>query len=306
MEDLSSTLNNAYELMINKISGWLQTFIEMLPNLGMAILVFIIFLLLARLSRKVVKKLFDKTSDNKAVRSLLTTIAYYVVMGIGIFFILGILNLDKTVTSLLAGVGIIGLALGFAFQDIAANFISGILLSIRKPFSIGDRVKISGYFGDVEETNLRTTVIKLGAGQMIYIPNSDVISNPIENFDQTGERRINLEVGVSYADDLDKAEELALKAIQSIDEVINKDNIDFSYYEFGGSSINFVIRFKVEYQSEGHYIKVRSKGVKAINDAFAKGGISIPFPIRTLDFGIEGGKELSEMELKLAKNSAAG
>lgn len=306
MEELSSILNNAYDLMINKVSGWLETFIEMLPNLGMAILVFIIFLLLARLARKVVKKLFDKTSDNEAVGSLLTTVTYYVVMGIGIFFILGILNLDKTVTSLLAGVGILGLALAFAFQDIAVNFVSGIMLSIRKPFKIGDRVKIGDYFGDIVETNLRTTVIKLGAGQMIYIPNSEVVSNPIENFDQTGERRIDLNVGVSYADDLDLAEELAMKAIQSIDEVINKDNIDFSYYEFGGSSINFEIRFKVEYKSEGHYIKVRSKGVKAINDAFAKGGISIPFPIRTLDFGIEGGKELSEMELKLAKNSEAG
>jgi small conductance mechanosensitive channel len=304
MEELSSTLNNALELIIDKVSGWISTFIEMLPNLAMAIVTFILFLLLSRLARNVVKKLFDRTSDNKSVRSLLTTIAYYSVLGIGIFFILGILNLDKTVTSLLAGVGIIGLALGFAFQDIAANFISGIMLSIRKPFAIGDRVKVGGYFGDVSETNLRTTVIKTGSGQMIYIPNSEVLSNAIENFDQTGERRIDLEVGVSYADDLDKAEKLAVSAIESLDGVIHKDNIILSYYEFGGSSINFEIRFFTEYKSEGHYIKVRSAAIKAINNAFAEGDISIPFPIRTLDFGIEGGASLSEMRFNVDTKSS--
>jgi small conductance mechanosensitive channel len=302
MEDLSATLNDAFGMLWDKITGWIETFIAMLPNLGVAIVVFIIFVLLARLSKKIVRKLFDKTSDNKAVRSLLTTITYYVVIGVGIFFILGILNLNKTVTSLLAGVGIIGLALGFAFQDIAENFIAGIILSIRRPFKIGDRVEISDYFGDVEEMNLRTTVMRSGTGQMIYIPNADVLSNPIENFDDTGVRRIDLEVGVSYAADLDQAEELAVKAINGLDEVIQKDDILLSYYEFGGSSINFQIRFMVEYKSQGYYISVRSKAIKAINDAFSDANITIPFPIRTLDFGIEGGASLSEMELKVGNS----
>jgi small conductance mechanosensitive channel len=96
--------------------------------------------LFAKVIQKAFIKLFKKYLDNEALQNLSATIIYYSVFGLGIFIILGILNLDKAVTSLLVGVGVIGLALGFAFQDIAANFVFGIILAFRKPFTIGEVV----------------------------------------------------------------------------------------------------------------------------------------------------------------------
>ena len=92
-------------------------------------------------------------------KHLVKTVIYVLILGIGLFAALSVLNLDGTVTSLLAGAGIIGLALGFAFQDIAANFISGVLLSTRHPFGIGDIIETNDFFGTVQKLNLRNTII---------------------------------------------------------------------------------------------------------------------------------------------------
>ena len=105
---------------------------------------------------------------------------------------------------MLAGAGVLGLALAFAFQDIAANFMSGIFISFRKPINIGDIVKIKDYMGKVTEINLRDSVIRTFQGQLVIIPNKDIFQNAIENYSMWGKRRIDLAVGISYGDDLDK------------------------------------------------------------------------------------------------------
>jgi len=112
--------------------------------------------------------------------------------------VLSILKLNTAVTSILAGAGIIGLALAFAFQDIAANFISGIFISFRRPLRVGDIVKVKDYMGKVEEINLRDTILRTFQGQTVIIPNKEVFQNPIENFSRLGKRRIDLWIGVSY------------------------------------------------------------------------------------------------------------
>lgn len=110
-------------MVVDKIQGWVETFISMLPNMAVAIVLLIIFVVVANLAARLFKKVFSKTSDNKALEGLFATIVKWSILIVGIFIILSILQLSKAVTSILAGVGIIGLALGFAFQDITANFI---------------------------------------------------------------------------------------------------------------------------------------------------------------------------------------
>ncbi len=282
------------DTLLEKLNTWLELIIKMLPNMGLAILLFILFYLLAKLTKKISAKLFDKTSNNRALKNLFSTIVYYTVIGVGLFVVLGILKLDKAVTSLLAGVGVLGLALGFAFQDIAANFVSGIILAFRRPFQIDDIVQINEYMGSISRTNLRVTVIKSFQGQEIYIPNKDVLQSAITNFTILGKRRIDLEVGISYGDDLEAVEELVTNTIKSMENVIDGDKLIFDYHEFGSSSINFTIRFWITYPDQPSYLSMRSRAVKAIKKAFDENDITIPFPIRTLDFGIKGGMVLKD------------
>ncbi|MGD8749237.1 MAG: mechanosensitive ion channel, partial [Balneolaceae bacterium] len=208
---------DAYELIADKLETWIDTFIQMLPNLAVALLVLIVFYVIGKLVRKAVNKLLNKVTHNKTIIHLLETIVGVMVIGIGVFIALSILKLDGAVTSLLAGAGIIGLALGFAFQDIASNFISGIILSIRHPFGIGDIIETNDFYGTVSKMNLRNTIIRTPQGQIVYIPNKNVFENALVNFTSTGERRIDLSCGVSYGDDLEKAKEVAIEAVKSLD-----------------------------------------------------------------------------------------
>ncbi|MBV2246308.1 MAG: mechanosensitive ion channel family protein [Lentimicrobium sp.] len=297
---------SALSQVIEKIESWWETFVSMIPNMGVAILLLIIFVVLSRLAAKTFKKIFAKTSENKALTSLFTTIIKYTVIGIGLFIILSVLKLDKAVTSILAGVGILGLALGFAFQDIAANFVSGIILAFRTPFTIGDIIKVNDIMGTAMATNLRTTIVKTFTGQEVFIPNKDVLQNPIFNYTVLGKRRIDISVGISYGDDLDKVQAITLETIKNIDGVIDLENTVFDYEEFGGSSINFNIRFWISYPGAPGYFKVKTDAIKAIKKAFDDNDIMIPFPIRTLDFGIRGGEPLSAMQLNLQNAISEG
>jgi small conductance mechanosensitive channel len=302
VDSLKQEVARPLDQVTDKVMTWWDTFIDMVPNMFVSVILFLIFLLLAKAGQKLFVKVFNRSSNNQALENLFSTIIYYAILGLGLFIILGILKLDKAVTSLLAGVGVIGLALGFAFQDIAANFVSGIMLAFRKPFAIGDIVKLSDFMGTVSRTNLRVTVVETWQGQEVYIPNKDVLSNPIVNYSILGERRIDLAVGVSYADSLEQVQEIIEKTLKALEGVIRHDDMIFTYYEFGDSSINFEIKFWIKYPENPSYLEMRSKAIKAIKKAFDEEGITIPFPIRTLDFGIKGGQTLSEMQIHQAGN----
>ncbi len=286
-------LEEGYNIVTDKLQEWLNTAIEMLPNLAAAVLVLILFYFVASIIKKYAGKLMHKTTNNKTIIGLAQTVLGVAVIGAGLFIALGILNLDGTVTSLLAGAGIIGLALGFAFQDIAANFISGILLSVRHPFGINDIIETNGYLGTVQKLNLRNTIIKTPQGQIVYIPNKEVYENPLMNYTKNGERRIDLQCGVSYGDDLEKAKKITLQTIENLEGIDKDKGMEFFYEEFGGSSINYVVRFWVDFKTLPDFWSPRSEAIMAIKKAYDENDIMIPFPIRTLDFGIRGGEKLN-------------
>lgn len=286
-------------LILEKIGTWGEVAIKMLPNFLVAVLAMFAFVMIARFVRNMVTKLLTKTTNNQALQNLVVRIVYFAILIVGLFVALGILELDKTVTSLLAGVGVIGLALGFAFQDIASNFISGVILAVRSPIQIGDIVSVSEHMGTVSETNLRVTTIKTFQGQEVFIPNSTILQNPIVNYSTFGKRRIDLAVGVSYGENLRAVKKLVLETVGKMDGVVDKDNMIFAYTGFGGSSIDFEIKFWINFSKQPNYLEAQSEAIMSIKEAFDAADIMIPYPIRTLDFGIKGGEKLSEMQLNV-------
>ena len=287
-------ITNAFDIIYNKVNGWWETSVSMFPNFVVAMIVLIVFFVVAKYVKHLLKKFFQKFYGQSAVINLFSNIVYLSVLTAGLFVALDILDLDKTVTSMLAGLGIIGLALGFAFQEIAANFISGIILSINKPFTIGDIVEVDGNIGTIEFVSLRTTNIRTFQGQKVMIPNKTIFQNAIINYTENGKRRVDLEVGVSYGDDLEKVQKVTLEAISSLDDIIKDEGVQFYFTEYGDSSINVVVMFWTEYKiKHSEYLEAQHRAIIAINKAFKANDITIPFPIRTLDFGIKGGEKLS-------------
>ncbi len=287
----------AISKVLEKLDGWLEQLVLLLPNLLVALLVVVAFWLAAKLVKKALVRLLDPIVPGQIAR-LLGTLAYLATLIVGDSEALGIVGLQKTVASLLAGAGIIGLALGFAFQDIAANFMSGVLLAIRRPFRVGELIETNDFFGTVQRITLRSTEIRTPPGQIVLVPNSQVFQNPIVNFSRTGERRVDLSVGVAYGDDLEKARSVAVAAVEQIEARQADRPVELFFEEFGDSSINFVVRFWIDFSRQAEYLAARSEAIERVKVAFDEAGLTIPFPIRTLDFGVVGGEKLSE-ELRL-------
>lgn len=279
-------------ILIDKVESWITTAVAMLPNFVIAVLVVLAFWLLARLVKRLTGSITSRLHVSPSLANIIKGVAYIAVIAIGIFTALSVLNLEKAVTSLLAGVGIVGLALGFAFQDIAANFVAGVLISLRKPYRVNDLIEAEGHMGIVQEINLRSTIIKDFQGQEVIIPNKEIFSDPIKNYSRYSKRRIDLSVGVSYGDDLDKVKDVAVNAIKGMNGLDTEKGVSFVYTSFGDSSINFDIRFWVPNSDQPEFLNARSNGIIAIKKAFDEHDIMIPFPIRTLDFGIRGGEKL--------------
>lgn len=274
----------------------------MLPNLAVAVVVFVALFLVARGVQSLVRRALGHLSKNVQVNELLAGIARLMVTIVGLFVALGILQLDKTVTSLLAGVGVIGLALGFAFKDIAANVMSGVIIAVRVPFDVGDLVRIRDYFGTVFSLDLRATGIRAPTGEQVFIPNQDVLANPIVNYTRSKERRVDLKVGVSYGDDLEKVREVTLAAVRGSSERDPARDVELYYEGFGDSSIDLVVRFWCRDTAQSEYLTARSAAVMAIKRAYDENDITIPFPIRTLDFGVVGGEKLDQMLISAERN----
>lgn len=293
-------VNEAFQPVVEKLDSWGDTLIAMLPNLVVAIIVLVLFWLIGRLARNLMQKALRRAGTRATVIRLIGTVITLVLITVGLFIALGVLRLDRTVTSLLAGAGVIGLALGFAFQNLAANFLAGTMISIQRTYREGDVIETSGHFGTVQEITLRTTRLLTPEGQMVLVPNKGAFETPLVNYTATGRRRVDLAVGVSYGDDLEKAKQIALDAVGEIEGRLEDREPEIFFEEFGSSSINFVVRFWVPFQRQTDYLSPRSEAVMRIKRAFDDNDLTIPFPIRTLDFGIHGGVTVTDALRPLA------
>ena len=139
-----------------KLEGWGQDMVLMLPNLGGAVAVVVVFWFLASVVGRTIRRLLNRVSSHKSLNDLVATVGRFGVRVAGILIALHILELDKAATTFLAGAGIVGLAIGFAFQDLTANFIAGVVLALNRPLKVGDLVKTNGFFGTVEAIEMRS------------------------------------------------------------------------------------------------------------------------------------------------------
>ncbi len=177
---------------------------------------------------------------------------------------------------------------------------------MKSPVNEGDIIEYEDYYGVVKNIDLRATTITSMQGQDVVIPNRLIVEQTYVHYTSNKTRRIDLSIGISYGDDLEKAEKITLAAIRSIDYLLPSKDVDLFYEEFGDSSINFVVRYWIAFNKETDYLKALSDGIKKIKKAYDENDITITFPIRTLDFGMKGGKTLSDMWIEMEKLKPKG
>ncbi len=282
---MKSQLSEAYNLLVTKLEAWFNAIVSNIPNLILAIVVLIAAYFIAKYVKKYVTKFVAKKVQQNSITNMIGTLSSVVVVLAGLFLALGILNLSKTLTSLLAGAGVAGLAIGLALQGTLSNTFAGIVLSFRKKIQIGHWVETNGYSGEVIDINLKDFTIKEADNNMVIIPNKMILDNPMKNYTLTTKMRVFLECGVGYESDLDHVQQLTKETIcNTFDQIEKPEDVEFYYTEYGGSSINYLCRFWIDADNALEKMRSKSKAIIEIKKAYDKENINIPFPIRTLQF----------------------
>lgn len=266
----------------NKLDIWFDAAFKLIPNIIVAILLLVIFRYLASYVSKIMARVLGRASHNVGLVGLISAVSRIVIFMVGVFFALGVLGLDKTVTSMVAGAGVLALALGFAFQDLTTNFISGAFIVMQRPIEVGDVIETNGFTGKVQSIGLRSVKLDNFAGQMVELPSKDIFQKPIVNFTHSGERRVLLQCGVSYQDNMDLVEQLTLSTINALDFLKASGKVEFNYTRFGETSVEFQILFWID-QSKTTPAKSKSEAMKALKKVFDLNKITIPVPSKTAE-----------------------
>ncbi|HDZ06339.1 hypothetical protein LCGC14_0148650 [marine sediment metagenome] len=269
----------------DKLDGWLESIILKLPNIAMAVLVLFLFYFLARGIRKILKRTLLRKISQVSIQEIIAKVVFVVIILIGFFIALGVLDLDKVLTSILAGAGVVGLAVGLALQGTLSNTFGGLILSFMPQLKINDFISADGVSGFVTEISLRNIILKKPDNNIVVIPNSKFIDGSFTNYSMNERNRIFVNCGVGYESDLQMVEDLTVKIISDNFEQQDDENVEFFFTEFGDSSINFMVRFWADCVNVKQEHAARHKAIKIIKKQFDERDINIPFPIRTLDFG---------------------
>lgn len=275
-------MEQSWDGMLDRMSDWIDLAILNLPNFVMAIVTFVISFWLSKNLQSWSDKTLKRIIKQVSIRGVISNVLSILVIAIGIFVALGILNLDEVLKSLLAGAGVAGLAVGLALQGTLSNTFSGIFLAVKDALNVGDWVETNGFSGRVVEIDLRNTKIKEADNNIVVIPNKMVLENPFKNFGLTNRVRTSIECGVAYESNLREVKRLATQAISKLFPPTEGENVEFHYLNFGGSSIDFQIRFWVNATANLSSIEAKSEAIIAIKETFDKNNIDIPYPIRAI------------------------
>jgi small-conductance mechanosensitive channel len=240
---------------------------------------FLLGLIIARLVGAFVKRAADKTPASEFVGIILSRITVGIIGFLGFYFALQ--SLGVPLGPLVGALGIAGLALAFAFQDILENVIAGLLMIMRRPIAIGDEVATNDFEGVVKDITLRAVELTTLDGRTVLIPNAMVWKNPVVNITTTPERRTTLEIGVSYDSDLDEVKALLERIVPDVDGVQSHPAPKAMVHQFGASSIDFAINYWHTSDTATLWT-VRDEVARRVKRAFDDAGIEIPFPQRVV------------------------
>jgi len=248
----------------------------------LAAIVFAAAIALAVLLRRLLVHALDRGDADRRVGRLTGRFLGLVVVVVGAIYALGVAGVR--IGPLLGALGVGGVALAFAAQDILQNLVAGILLQIRRPFKVGEQIGSGDFEGTVDDVNLRTVELTTYDGLTVYLPNAEVLRTPIVNYTRTPYSRTSLTVGVAYNTDLTHAQAVLHDGCGAASGVQQHPPPEVWVEEFAESSINFAVRYWHAADIASRW-RVRSAVAVAIKTALDEAGIRIPFPQRTLWFG---------------------
>ena len=270
----------AIDILAKQLWGMWAGFVALVPNMVIALVILGITWVVSRVARRIVDRVTGKASIRESLKQLIHTVVSIGVWVVGLVIAATVVLPGLTPASLVAGLGVGTIAIGFAFQDFFQNFLAGILIMVRKKMRIGDVIECEGIIGKVEHISLRETHVRKLSNELTIVPNSTLFKNPVEILTDGAQRRHEIIVGVSYDTDLEQARDVIRAAMEGIDVIDQDRRIDIFAREFNASSIDFLVRWWAGSKPYDMHDS-RDRVVRAIKAALDEAGIEIPFPYVT-------------------------
>jgi len=255
---------------------WLRTDgLDFAVNVVAAIAIFVIGRIVVRVIVSALRKAMQRNEVEKTLESFICNLVRIALMVVVI--IAAIDQLGVATTSFIAVFGAAGLAVGLALQGSLSNFAAGVLIVLFRPYKAGDFIEAGGVAGSVEEVQILTTILTTPDNKKVIVPNGQILGNVITNYSAHETRRVELVVGVSYADDLDKVKQTLRELVDADERILDDPECQIALKELADSSVNFVVRPWVKTDD---YWGVYFDLTEAIKKRFDNDGISFPFPHR--------------------------
>ncbi|MBT8326384.1 MAG: mechanosensitive ion channel [Bacteroidia bacterium] len=251
--------------------------IEYIPKLALAIVTLIVGLWLVARITKFTRRMMETREVDV---SLIPFVSGIVNIGLKILLIISVASMvGIATTSFVAVLGAAGLAIGLALQGSLGNFAGGVLILLFKPFKVGDLIESDGAIGTVQSITILNTILITPADNTAILPNGNVANNKILNYTKENNRRVDLEVGIAYHENVDKAKEVIEKALQGVPGVLENPKPFVSILNFGDSSVNLAVR---PFCNSTDYWDVYFLANEAVKKALDNAKIEIPFPQRDI------------------------
>lgn len=257
--------------------------IKLLPNLAIAIVVFIIFWFIAKFSRRIIKNLTRK-KQSRNLGLVLARLSQGFIILIGAFIALAIVVPTFKPGDLVQLLGVSGVAVGFAFRDILQNFLAGILILITEPFVISDQIVFKDFEGTVENIQTRATTIRTYDGTKIVIPNAELFTNSVKVNTAFEKRRLQYDIGIGYGDDIATAKKIILEVLNNNPEAIADPPPEALVVDLADCTINIRARWWVNPPRRAEVLDSQDAVLTELCNKLVAGGIDLPFPTQQILF----------------------
>ena len=273
-------MNNPLTPLTSQLSDLVEGFFFILPNLGIAVVVFLLFIAAAWGARRGISSVL-LARDRRDLGTLLGGFAKWAILLFGVLVVCAIVFPSVKPGDLFSALGVGSVAIGFAFKDILQNWLSGLLILYRQPFRRGDQIKSGNFDGTVEAIEARATILRTYDGHRVVIPNSDIYTGAVTVQTAYRTSRSEYDVGIGYGDDIAKACQVIIQALHTVDGVEADPAPDSLPWELAGSTVNIRVRWW-SLAERGNVVRARGAVILAVKQALDAAGIDIPYPTRVV------------------------
>lgn len=282
IKDATGEIDLSMGQLWETVDGMVDGFVSRLPAIVIGIVVFLAFYFLAKFAKSLIRK-YTSNRESANLGKVIGRLAQWAIVFLGLMIAVSIISPSVKPGDLLAGLGVGGVAIGFAFRDILQNFLSGILILLREPFKVGDQIRSGDFEGTVESIETRATFIKTYDGKQVVIPNSQIYTSPVVVNTAFELRRTQYDVGIGCNDDLRNAATIMHRVMQETDGVAGDPAPDVLCVELADSSVNLRCRWWTA-SDQATVMKTRHEVIARIKVALDEAAIDMPYPTQVVLF----------------------